>query len=209
MTQKSADLRVRRTRKMLQQALIDLTSEKGFAHVTVQDITERAMVNRSTFYRHYLDKYDLLQQYIEELYALMDARAVPADSPGSAAPAEDEPPAGLVPILEQVQQHADFFRGLLSEKGDARFCAQSFRKFLEKRFSKIELEEAKQTHSKRPPLDMSMSYVVQAGMGAIVWWLENDRPSSPEQVALWLNQLSRANIDLSIKSTQAPDHQER
>ncbi|HEX2906841.1 MAG TPA: TetR family transcriptional regulator, partial [Phototrophicaceae bacterium] len=57
------DLRVRRTRKLLQQALIELTVEKGFAAVTVRDITERAMVNRSTFYRHYLDKYELLDQY--------------------------------------------------------------------------------------------------------------------------------------------------
>ena len=50
------DLRVRRTRKLLQQALIEGTVEKGFAALTVRDITGRAMVNRSTFYRHYLDK---------------------------------------------------------------------------------------------------------------------------------------------------------
>ena len=56
------DLRVRRTRKLLQQAFIECTIEKGFAALTVRDITERAMVNRSTFYRHYLDKYDLLEQ---------------------------------------------------------------------------------------------------------------------------------------------------
>ena len=60
------DLRVRRTRKLLQQAFLECTIEKGFAALTVRDITERAMVNRSTFYRHYLDKYDLLEQYINE-----------------------------------------------------------------------------------------------------------------------------------------------
>lgn len=64
------DLRVRRTRKLLQQAFIECTIEKGFAALTVRDITERAMVNRSTFYRHYLDKYDLLEQYLNEMYAL-------------------------------------------------------------------------------------------------------------------------------------------
>lgn len=66
MTHKSEaneDLRVRRSRKLLQQAFIELTVEKGFANLTVRDVTERAMVNRSTFYRHYLDKYDLLEQY--------------------------------------------------------------------------------------------------------------------------------------------------
>ena len=66
----SEDLRIQRTRKLLQEAFIALTVEKGFAAITVRDITQRARVNRSTFYRHYLDKYDLLEQYMNELYAL-------------------------------------------------------------------------------------------------------------------------------------------
>ena len=65
-------LRVRRTRKLLQQALIEGTVEKGFAALTVRDITERAMVNRSTFYRHYLDKYDLLEQHLNEIYDVLE-----------------------------------------------------------------------------------------------------------------------------------------
>lgn len=48
------DLRVRRTRKLLQQALIEGSLKKGFVALTVRDITEYAMVNRSTFYRHTL-----------------------------------------------------------------------------------------------------------------------------------------------------------
>ena len=46
--------------------------EKGFASVTVSDITERAMVNRSTFYRHYLDKYDLLEHYLDDMSASVE-----------------------------------------------------------------------------------------------------------------------------------------
>ena len=70
MAQKSQgkeDLRVRRTRKLLQTALMELTIQKGFETVTVKDICEQAMVNRATFYRHYADKYDLLDQYMEGL----------------------------------------------------------------------------------------------------------------------------------------------
>jgi Bacterial regulatory proteins, tetR family len=70
------DLRVRRTRKLLQQAFIECTIEKGFAALTVRDITERAMVNRSTFYHHYLDKYDLLEQSINEMLALLEDQEV-------------------------------------------------------------------------------------------------------------------------------------
>jgi AcrR family transcriptional regulator len=53
------DPRVRRTRKLLQDALYSLIREKRFSAITVQDITERATVNRATFYAHYTDKEDL------------------------------------------------------------------------------------------------------------------------------------------------------
>src|SRR5205807_1741174 len=49
---KSVDPRVKRTRKLLQQAFIELFQEKGFASISIQDITERATVNRATFYAH-------------------------------------------------------------------------------------------------------------------------------------------------------------
>lgn len=199
MTQKSEDLRVRRTRKLLQQALIELTSEKGFANVTVRDLTERAMVNRSTFYRHYLDKYDLLRQYIEEIYALIDAQEGDTAPTGQPDPLANEPPAGLVHILRQVQLHADFFRVMLSEKGDPGFCAQSFRQLIEKQFDHRPPGKPGPANPDRPPMDLSMNYVLHAGIGAILWWLENGQPSTPEQVAMWLSQLSMANINLSLE----------
>jgi AcrR family transcriptional regulator len=70
------DLRVRRTRKLISDALIDLTKEKGFAAVTVRDIAERAGINRATFYRHYQDKFDLLDRYAEAVYELLDTTLV-------------------------------------------------------------------------------------------------------------------------------------
>ena len=50
------DLHIRRTHHFLQEALIALISEQGFQALTVGDLTERAMINRATFYRHYQDK---------------------------------------------------------------------------------------------------------------------------------------------------------
>ena len=58
------DPRVKRTRKYLEQAFIELLTEKGFQSVTVQDITERAEVNRATFYAHFPDKYALLDHVV-------------------------------------------------------------------------------------------------------------------------------------------------
>jgi AcrR family transcriptional regulator len=49
LTRKKADLRVRRTQMLLREAFIALIEERGFDAITVGDIAERAMVNRTTF----------------------------------------------------------------------------------------------------------------------------------------------------------------
>src|SRR5690348_1078975 len=66
MTHGQTDLRIRRTHKLLQEAMIALIAERGFDAITVGDIADRAMVNRATFYRHYEDKYDLVAKIFEE-----------------------------------------------------------------------------------------------------------------------------------------------
>jgi len=62
------DPRIRRTRALLGQAFIDCVSAKGFQAVSVHDITEKAGVNRSTFYLHFADKYALLDYAIGEYF---------------------------------------------------------------------------------------------------------------------------------------------
>ena len=58
------DPRVTRTRGLLEQAFMEVVAEKGFQSVSVQDITDRAGVNRATFYAHFADKYALLDHSI-------------------------------------------------------------------------------------------------------------------------------------------------
>ena len=60
------DPRVIRTRQLLEQAFLGVASEKGFQAVSVQDITERAGINRATFYAHFPDKYALLDYSIRQ-----------------------------------------------------------------------------------------------------------------------------------------------
>jgi len=55
------DPRIRRTRDLLQQALVNLLETKEFDKLSVQDITDQAGVNRATFYAHYPDKFALLE----------------------------------------------------------------------------------------------------------------------------------------------------
>jgi len=60
------DPRVRRTRQSLEQAFTEVLKEKGFHAATVHDITQRAGVNRATFYAHFPDKYALLDHTIRQ-----------------------------------------------------------------------------------------------------------------------------------------------
>ncbi|GAB4459903.1 MAG: hypothetical protein Kow0070_15440 [Anaerolineales bacterium] len=62
------DPRVKRTRNLIQQAFSELLAEKGFANITVQDITERAEINRATFYAHYPDKFALLEETLRQAF---------------------------------------------------------------------------------------------------------------------------------------------
>ena len=200
MTQNPEDLRVRRTRKLLQKALLEAASEKGFAHVTVSDITERAMVNRATFYRHYEDKYDLLTHYMEELPGLIDSHEREIDLGNQPMQSQDLPPLGLVKLLRHIQSNADFYRVMLGKQGDPAFCAQTFRNYIEQGYRRILSSQASQSDPSRPPIDLTVSYILGAGVSAIVWWLETDQASSPEQMAVWLYQLSMASINVSLKS---------
>ena len=63
-----ADPRVKRTRKLLQDALLELLTEKNFDAITVQDIAERSTINRATFYAHFADKYALFASYSREWF---------------------------------------------------------------------------------------------------------------------------------------------
>ncbi len=64
--EKRLDPRIRRTRRLLQQAFLELMQKKSFQSISVQEIAERATVNRATFYAHFEDKYDLLDAYLRE-----------------------------------------------------------------------------------------------------------------------------------------------
>ena len=180
MTQKPEaieDVRVRRSRKLLQQAFLELTVEKGFAALTVRDITERAMVNRSTFYRHYLDKYDLLEQYLDEIYELTASQDA----------------LGPLNLLKHIQQLADFYRVMLGPKGDPLF-AQRFRQNTEKCFRSFSAQACIEPGADDPPVDLRLSCLTYMGLGAITWWLEQEQPCSPEPLTDWLRQISSAIV---------------
>jgi AcrR family transcriptional regulator len=196
------DARIQRTRKLLQQALIELSVEMGFATITVRDIARRARVNRSTFYRHYLDKYDLLNQYMDEIQASVTEAALLAEKTEQSGP--EKAPPGLLVLVKHVEANADFYRIMLGRNGDP-FFTERFRQFSENRYRYLFSQYDLPTDVKAPPIEMRLAYLSYAGVGVILWWLENDKPCSPEQLAIWLGQLRMTSAGL-IDVQRTPAH---
>jgi AcrR family transcriptional regulator len=67
-TKEKIDPRVKRTRALIQKAFLELFGEKEFEAITIQDITQKAEINRATFYAHYPDKFALLEISIHYIF---------------------------------------------------------------------------------------------------------------------------------------------
>jgi len=98
------DPRVKRTRGLLQTAFAALLVEKGFHGLTVQDIADRATVNRVTFYAHFADKYALLDSVIREEFARRVAQKLPAGAPLTEANLRTLA-AAVIELLGQMSGH--------------------------------------------------------------------------------------------------------
>ncbi|MGN1222800.1 MAG: TetR/AcrR family transcriptional regulator [Christensenellales bacterium] len=76
MEQEKEDLRIKRTRKLLCMSLMDLMQTKSFEKLSVNDICEKAMVHRATFYNHFNDKNDLLNYALDDLQEELFERSI-------------------------------------------------------------------------------------------------------------------------------------
>lgn len=61
------DLRILKTVDGIKESFLQCLEEVGFQNLTVKNITEKARINRSTFYAHYKDKYDLRDKYVDSI----------------------------------------------------------------------------------------------------------------------------------------------
>jgi AcrR family transcriptional regulator len=67
-TERKIDPRVKRTRALIQQSFAGLLENQSFKSITIQNITDRAEINRATFYAHFPDKFALLNETISQKF---------------------------------------------------------------------------------------------------------------------------------------------
>jgi AcrR family transcriptional regulator len=173
------DRRIRRSRKALRDALMSLVLEKEFASITIQEIADRADVNRATFYLHFKDKQDLLLRSMQEIFDDLAARIKPPTGENFRM---DVPPQGVVSMFEHIAENADFYQAALGEKGIASFQARVL-KFLTEVSAKRMLMLQPDRSRYRIPLEVVAAQSAGALMGMMAWWLERGMPISPEAMA--------------------------
>ena len=175
------DPRVVRTRQQLRAALVSLIEESGVDALTVQDITDRAELNRATFYLHYRDKQDLLEKSLRD--AIDELTADLGASPDEQSQlAIDESPRPIKAVFEHVAQHAHFYRVMLSAEGVPAFST-GVRDYM----AEVTLRwlTALQPHPRqsRVPLEIVANSLSWSLLGVLIWWLEHDLPHPPEYMA--------------------------
>lgn len=176
------DLRVRRTRKLLWEALMAALAERAFAEITVQDICERAMVHRTTFYKHYADKYDLLEKGMRQMF---DSLVGDEDHLPPSAFSVENPPPHFVRLFEHAAQHQQFYRLMLRGEGIGRFQKLVKEHIVEAASGKICKLTPTNQHVE-VPIEMHAHVMAGAALSLLTWWLENDMPLSPRQMAQYL-----------------------
>ncbi|MDX2078171.1 MAG: TetR/AcrR family transcriptional regulator [bacterium] len=176
MVEQRLDRRVQRTRGLLRDALFELINEKGYASITIHDITERANLNRVTFYFHYKDKEDLLFKVMQDLYDELATNQPPTDS------VQEWLHQDALFAFRHVQQYASLYKALLSEKGSFSLIGR-----LIDYFAQTAINQAQTTLSpdaKFPlPLDIVEHFYAGAFVGLVRWWVLHDMPYTPEEMA--------------------------
>ncbi len=181
-TFEQTDLRIRRTHKLLWEALMEELSERTIEEITVSEICARAMVHRTTFYKHYEDKYALLEQGIRQMYD--DLLAGEEHLPPNAYSAEHPPPY-FIRLFEHAGQHQQFYRLMLCGEGIGRFQHLLKKYIAEKVSAKVRELPAANQHL-AVSIDMHAHFIAGATLSLIAWWLEHDMPFTPHQMAQYL-----------------------
>jgi AcrR family transcriptional regulator len=178
------NVRVRRTRTLLREALVELIEDRGFDRVTVGDLTSRAMVSRAAFYRNYRDKYQLVEQIFDEAMAEMTA----ADEGDTRSPGRR-----WADFFRHIDAYHRLYGALLGRRGSAWFADRM----------RSALATMSSEHMPGRDADALAPTVISAMfVQSIVWWLEHDRSCPPDEIAEQSARLIRAVIEVAADTPQ-------
>lgn len=189
---KLEDRRVRRTKQLIKQSLIELMHEKPFKDITVKDITERADLNRGTFYLHYTDIYDLLSkiedetlQAIEEM--LLDYRCK-INTPSCYELLNE--------FFSYIEDNRNLFQILLHSESEGIFLNK-----LQHLIKTIGLDLMKMFYkdTSRPHYSYFLSFVLNGILGVTEQWFNNGMDMSSTEMATMIDHFIMDGISILAK----------
>jgi AcrR family transcriptional regulator len=163
---------------------MELIAEKPFPVITVRDVCDKALVHRTTFYRHFEDKDDLLRRGIESMVDDLtgDSRRPAREILAELSPRR--PPDQLVRMFVHAAAHERAYRAMLGhgENSSARrVIGEAFAGFLLPRIRSVAGEAAEPA----VPAEIISQFAAGALMNLLEWWLEANRPYPPEAMAVY------------------------
>jgi AcrR family transcriptional regulator len=161
------DRKSRYTRMVLRDSLIELMKEKPITKITIKEICETADINRTTFYTHYKDQYDLLQKIEEETLAWFEDLLNKYDYRQS----KNEIAEMVNVILNHVADNSKSIQVLLGENGNIDFQKKMFRHFIQKELVvKFFSEKIKDEKS----IEYYLIYIMNGIFGLLQYWLKDN-----------------------------------
>jgi AcrR family transcriptional regulator len=175
---KKMDRRKKYTRNALTESIITLLKTKPITAITVKEICVRADINRSTFYAHYKDQFDLLEQIEEEI--ITDLKTYLSQYNFEQ---EQEALQMTEKLLEYVVSKYEMFQTLLNENADSTF---------ERRVMDVARSFLAQSQFTYDEVDADMSeyaitYTISGSIYVIKQWVASNMEQSPKQIAKLIN----------------------
>jgi len=168
MTEKGEDRRSRRSQKLLKKGLLELMREKKFSAISVRDVTERADMNRGTFYLHYPDTTSLLQSVETDMLAeaqiLIDEHLAEFEAGGSLRPV-------FKPILDYIVEHRPEFEALFATNSTSNFTDR-LQDLIHR--NGVSLVQAKFHGVASSQMDFLINFIGYGLIGLIKTWFDQD-----------------------------------
>jgi len=164
---KKEDHRIRLTRLLLKETIIELLREFHISKITVKMLCERANISRSTFYTHYDNPFDLLNQLESEIYQVLQ----------EIFSSQETLQTITKNLLDYVVKNKNIFQVLLSKNGSAQFMEKMMKL----------AQEIREENCDRPTNSQLRIYIhrftVTGTISVLQLWLENDMPETTEYMA--------------------------
>jgi len=180
MEKTKTDLRVLKTRKAIKAAFLTLIQTKGYDRITIQDIANEALINRNTFYLHYIDKIDLMESLckdsIDQLNVCINLEIKDIDETS-----EELFASILMETFKVIESDIKFFKAMLSENGYPNFANHL------KEALKSLMLAGLEKYSSEYKMDVALEYMISGLVGSICMWITH---SEELQITEIVDQLS-------------------